>query len=299
MRARKSGNEQRNADLGIIGGSGLYEFPGLTDPEEFPVETPYGPPSAPPVVGTVGGRRVAFLARHGTGHRIPPSRIPVRANLYALKALGVTEVVSVSAVGSLREEYAPGHLVVPDQIVDRTRGGRPATFFSSGVVVHVSLADPYCPRLRAALTDAARAAHPTVHPAGTYLCMEGPQFSTRAESQLYRAWGMDVIGMTAQPEAKLAREAELCYAGLSLVTDYDCWHTGHDSVDARTVAEVMAANVIAARAVLSGLAHATAPADCACHHALDGAVLTDPLAAAQVPEEEVPALLRKGFARRG
>ncbi|WFB10832.1 S-methyl-5'-thioadenosine phosphorylase [Streptomyces sp. LX-29] len=263
------------ADLGIVGGSGLYALEGLEDAREITLTTPYGEPSGPLTLGTVGGRQIAFVPRHGAGHRIPPSEIPARANVYALKSLGVSEVISVSAVGSLREDYAPGDLVILDQLVDRTRGARPASFFGDGMVAHVSLADPYCGRLRPALERAARAAHPSVHGAGTYCCIEGPQFSTRAESRLYRSWGMDVIGMTALPEARLAREAELCYVGLALVTDYDCWHPRHGSVDARTVAEVMSANVSVARRTLSGFARSSTPDDCTCHRALDGAVMTD------------------------
>ncbi|MEU4683773.1 S-methyl-5'-thioadenosine phosphorylase [Streptomyces xinghaiensis] len=281
-----------SADLGIIGGSGIYAFDGLEDVEEIELRTPYGDPSGPLVLGTTGGRRAAFVPRHGRGHFIPPSGIPSRANIYALKSLGVREVISVSAVGSLRGDFAPGDMVVPDQIIDRTRGMRPGSFFGDGMVAHVSLADPYCVRLRPQLEAAANVVHPAVHDAGTYCCIEGPQFSTRAESELYRSWGMDVIGMTALPEAKLAREAELCYVGLALVTDYDCWHPGHDSVDAQSVAEVMAANVSAAQRVLAEFAAATEPASCSCHRALDGAIMTDRQVIARASGAPVPTLLR-------
>jgi 5'-methylthioadenosine phosphorylase len=292
-------NENPRADLGIIGGSGLYDLAGVADPVEVRLSTPYGDPSGPLRLGTIGGRRVAFLPRHGMGHRIPPGEIPARANIYALKALGVREVISVSAVGSLREEYAPGDMVVLDQIVDRTRGMRAASFFGEGMVVHVSLADPYCARLRRILEKSARGVHARVHDAGTYCCMEGPQFSTRAESALYRSWGMDVIGMTALPEAKLAREAELCYTGLALVTDYDCWHPGHDSVDARTVAEVMKANAVAAQETLASFARSTTPDACSCQRALDGALMTDPGIVPPDARNGVPALLWERLRDRG
>jgi len=264
------------AEVGIIGGSGLYALDGLTDVRRVRVDTPYGEPSGELVLGSLSGTSVAFLPRHGEGHRISPSRIPVRANLWALKSLGVRQVFAITAVGSLREDHAPGDLVVPDQIVDRTREGRDGTFFDDGVVVHVPFATPYCDRLRPLLADAARGATTaTVHERGTYCCIEGPQFSTRAESELYRRWGLDVIGMTAVPEARLAREAELCYAGLCLVTDYDCWHDGHADVTAAAVAEVMHRNGEAAKATLRAVvAKAADDPACACHHALAGAIIT-------------------------
>jgi 5'-methylthioadenosine phosphorylase len=265
------------AEIGIVGGSGLYELDGLQDAEWVRVPTPYGETSDALLVGTLAGRGVAFLPRHGRGHLLTPSEIPVRANVYALKSLGVRSVLSVSAVGSLREHLAPGDLVVCDQIVDRTRGVRPSTFFGGGLVVHVAFDEPYCSRLRALLADVApRVSGAEVHTSGTYCCMEGPQFSTRAESELYRSWGMDVIGMTALPEAKLAREAELCYAGLALVTDYDCWHPDHGTVTAELVAEVMGRNAQAAKAVVSAFVGSPdVDADCACHSALAHAIITD------------------------
>ncbi|MBA2276245.1 MAG: S-methyl-5'-thioadenosine phosphorylase, partial [Chloroflexia bacterium] len=209
--------------LGVIGGSGLYDLPELENVESREVETPFGFPSSPLVVGTLHGLRIAFLARHGRGHRLNPSEVPYRANIWAMRALGVSHVLSVSAVGSLREEMAPRAAVVPDQIIDRTVG-RPRTFFEGGIVAHVGLADPFCPGLRDAIVASCRVHAPAVHDGGVYLCIEGPQFSTRAESNLYRAWNGAVIGMTAMPEARLAREAGLCYATAAMVTDYDVWH---------------------------------------------------------------------------
>ena len=248
----------------------------LDDPRSLTVTTPYGEPSGPITVGELAGRRVAFVPRHGVGHRLTPAEVPARANIYALRQLGVRDVVAVSAVGSLAEKIAPGDLVVPDQVVDRTHG-RPASFFGAGLVVHVAMADPFCRRLREPLLAAARQSTATVHDSVGYLCMEGPQFSTRAESELHRAWGLGVVGMTAMPEAKLAREAELCYASLALVTDYDCWYDGHEEVSAGLVAEVMRRNVATAVTVLERLVPLLErEADCSCRHALDGAVLTDP-----------------------
>lgn len=265
-----------NIDIGVIGGSGVYALDEIENPRQVNVKTPYGEPSAPLVCGSLHGRSVAFIARHGVGHRIAPANIPARANIYALKSLGARMVISCSAVGSLREDYRPGDLVVPDQIVDRTHGIRPATFFDEGIVVHVPFGDPYCDHLRQSLTAAARkVTSATVHESGTYCCMEGPQFSTRAESNLYRSWGMDVIGMTALPEAKLAREAELCYAALALVTDYDCWHAGEEAVTAATVTEVMSRNAANAKLTVSRLVEtADIARACACHEALASSIIT-------------------------
>lgn len=263
-------------ELGVIGGSGLYELAGLVDPREVTVSTPYGDPSDAVVVGELSGRRVAFLARHGRGHRITPSEVPAAANIYALKTLGVTELLSVSAVGSLREQLRPGDFVVPDQLVDLTKGLRRYSFFGDGVVAHLPFADPYCGRLRSALLGVAGGGPTRVHDAGTYVCIEGPQFSTRAESALYRSWGMDVIGMTASPEAKLAREAGICLANLALVTDYDCWHETEEAVTADLVAAVMAKNVTAAKNVIETFARQVSPArTCACRTSLAQAVLSD------------------------
>src|ERR687890_1570300 len=224
--------------IGIIGGSGLYQMPELKDVEEVSVETPFGPPSDAFIVGTVEGERVAFLPRHGRGHRLTPTEVPFRANIYAMKLLGVESILSASAVGSLQEQYAPPDMVIPDQFFDRTRArAHESTFFGEGIVGHVTFAHPVCHDLGDVLEESCRAAEVNVHRGGTYLCMEGPAFSTKAESNVYRSWGMDIIGMTNLQEAKLAREAEICYATLALVTDYDCWHPDHDAV---TVTDIIA-----------------------------------------------------------
>lgn len=261
--------------LAVIGGSGFYEMPGLGDVEEVVIDTPYGAPSDAIRVGSLDGRRVAFLARHGRHHSILPAELPQRANIWALKSLGVRSVLAVSAVGSLREAYQPGELAIPDQLIDRTRGMRPATFFGNGVVAHVGFADPFCPALREATLSAAKAAGAAAHDGGTYVCIEGPAFGTRAESALYRQWGASVVGMTALPEAKLAREAELCYALLAAVTDYDSWHEGHDAVDARSVFQVLQRNAAVSREVVRALsAGLPDPSGCACQVALDSALVT-------------------------
>ncbi|AGL15334.1 S-methyl-5'-thioadenosine phosphorylase [Actinoplanes sp. N902-109] len=267
----------RTPRIGVIGGSGLYDLELLEQVETIAVRTPYGQPSGDITVGNLLGVRIAFLPRHGTGHRLSPSEVPARANIHALRELGVRQIIAISAVGSLTERFAPGTLVVPDQLVDRTKGVRPATFFGGGAVAHVSMADPFCERLRADLGTAGKTAGYDLADGATYCCIEGPQFSTRAESHLYRSWGLDIIGMTAVPEAALAREAQLCYAGLALVTDYDCWHESEEAVTAGMVAETMRANVRAAREVLKeAVTTIDRTADCTCHHALTGAVLTDP-----------------------
>ena len=229
------------ADIAVIGGSGLYEMDGLEHVRETRVSTPFGRPSDAVILGTLSGRRVAFLSRHGRGHRISPSMINYRANVYALKSLGVTRIFSVSAVGSMKERIHPGHMVLPDQFIDRTTR-RLSTFFDQGLVAHVTFADPVCRVLASQLGDAARSMGATFHVGGTYLCIEGPQFSTKAESSLYRQWGVDVIGMTNATEAKLAREAEICYATLALVTDYDCWHQSEEPVSVEAILSVMHAN---------------------------------------------------------
>lgn len=238
--------------LGVIGGSGLYDIPGLTGTWKT-IDTPWGRPSDQLFDAELDGQRVVFLPRHGRGHHTPPSAINYRANIDALKRLGVTDVLSISAVGSLKEEYPPGHFVAVDQYIDRTFA-REKSFFGTGCVAHVSVADPVCPRLTGLAVAAARAAGATVAEGGTYLVMEGPQFSTRAESNLYRAWGCSVIGMTNMPEAKLAREAELPYASIAMVTDYDCWHDGHEAVEVSHILEVMHANAAKAKALVAGLA---------------------------------------------
>ncbi len=265
--------------LGIIGGSGLYQMDGLTDATWRDVATPWGPPSDAILVGTLDGAPIAFLPRHGRGHRIPPTDLNFRANIAALKQIGVTEVVSLSAVGSLREDLAPGTFVIVDQFVDRTFA-RVKSFFGPGLVAHVSMANPVCGRLGDALEAAGRALGLSVARAGTYLVMEGPQFSTKAESALYRSWGMSVIGMTNMPEAKLAREAELCYATVAMVTDYDCWHPTHGHVTLDQVVKVVLANAGAARrlvrAVAPRLGRVEAGCPNGCDRALDSAIMTAP-----------------------
>jgi 5'-methylthioadenosine phosphorylase len=267
----------RAAEIGIIGGSGLYEMGGVTDAHEVAVETPFGPPSDVLVLGTLEGRKVAFLPRHGRGHRISPSEINFRANVYALKSIGVERILSVSAVGSLKEKYAPLHMVIPDQFVDRTFA-RPSTFFGRGLVAHVAFAHPFCADLGRVLGTAARAAGATVHEGGTYICIEGPQFSTRAESELYRSWGMDIIGMTNLQEARLAREAEICYSTLAMVTDYDCWHPDHDAVTVDQIIQNLVTNAAAARNVLRETVKnvPSGPRRCECASALSHALITAP-----------------------
>ncbi|MCY3846073.1 MAG: S-methyl-5'-thioadenosine phosphorylase [Acidobacteria bacterium] len=267
--------------VGVIGGSGIYEMAGLTDREERVVETPFGPPSAPYVLGRLDGRRVAFLARHGAGHRLLPTELNFRANIYGFKALGVEWIVSASAVGSLQERYRPEDIVVPDQFLDRTRG-RVSTFFGNGLVAHVSFAHPVCPTLSALAAEAGEAAGASVHRGGTYVCMEGPQFSTLAESKLYRSWGMDVIGMTNLQEAKLAREAEICFATLALVTDYDCWHPDHDNVSVEMVIETLQHNAETARRVIRMVVdRLPVERGCECATALATAIITRPEAVAE------------------
>ncbi|OFW29940.1 MAG: methylthioadenosine phosphorylase [Acidobacteria bacterium RIFCSPLOWO2_02_FULL_65_29] len=272
-------------ELGIIGGSGLYDMAELTGREEKTIATPFGDPSGPYVVGTLRGKCVAFLARHGAGHRILPSEMNFRANIYGFKALGVERIISASAVGSLKEEYRPLDILVPDQFFDRTKG-RISTFFGRGLAAHIAFAHPLCGVLSAIAADAAQAVGATVHRGGTYVNMEGPQFSTLAESNLYRAWGMDVIGMTNLQEAKLAREAEICYATLALVTDYDCWHPDHDSVTVDLIiANLMHNAVTAQKTIAEAVSRISGPRTCACKDALATAIITRP--------EQVPAQTRK------
>ena len=260
--------------VGVVGGSGLYAMDGLEDIEERTLSTPFGEPSDAYVIGHLGGTRMVFLPRHGRAHRVLPSEINYRANIWGMKALGVTRILSVSAVGSMREDVAPGEFVAVDQFVDRTRH-RPDTFFGEGVVAHVMFADPVCPDVHDVLVGASRASDVKIHTNGTYLNMEGPQFSTRAESNIYRSWGVDVIGMTNLQEAKLAREAELCYATLAMATDYDCWHDGHDDVTADAVMQIMATNVGNARNVIrNAVPMLKAERPCLCARALDGALVT-------------------------
>ncbi len=269
----------RPARIGVIGGSGFYEMEGLSDIEEVRPTTPFGDPSDAVVIGTLRGVRVAFLPRHGKGHRLLPAEVPSRANIYALKSLGVEFVIGVSAVGSLRQEITPLDMVVPDQLIDKTQG-RPGSFFGRGLVAHVAFADPFCPVLSQILFECTQQASAEgggvrVHRGGTYVVMEGPAFSTRAESHLHRVWGADLIGMTALPEAKLAREAEMCYAILACVTDYDCWHETEESVSAEMIIANLRRNAAAAQKVVS-LAVQRLPQErtCACAHALRDALVT-------------------------
>ncbi len=264
--------------LGVIGGSGLYDLPGLSNLRKETLKTPFGEPSGDYLLGTLGGSELVFLPRHGPGHRLTPTEVNYRANIHGMKQLGVTRLVSVSAVGSMKEEIVPGHLVLPDQFIDRTFA-RPKTFFGEGVVAHVGFSDPVCPQLHQHLEAACFATGARTHVGGTYLCIEGPQFSTRAESELYRSWKIDVIGMTALPEAKLAREAELCYATLALATDYDCWHQGHDAVSVEQVVKVIQKNVAVASEVVRAAVLQLSRLEersCKCDHALDFAVMTTP-----------------------
>lgn len=263
--------------LAVIGGSGFYNMPDLEEVERWQPDTPFGPASDEIVIGSLHGKRVAFVPRHGVGHRLMPHEIPVRANIWALKALGVQGILAVSAVGSLKQEIVPGHMVVPDQIIDRTRGSRPTTFFGDGIVVHVGFADPFCPDLSARLVDSAGRVGQTVHAGGAYIAMEGPLFSTRAESHTYRSWNASIIGMTAVPEAKLAREAEIAYAMLATATDYDVWHESEADVSAAAVAEIVAQNVQSAQRIVADVA-LNLPADwtSTAEGALFGAIMTDP-----------------------
>lgn len=262
--------------LGVIGGSGLYEMAELTDREERRLKTPFGDPSGAYVTGTLRGKRVAFLPRHDVGHRLMPSELNFRANIYGFKLLGVEAIISASAVGSLREEMKPLDLVFPDQFIDRTFN-RHATFFGSGIVAHVGFAHPVCDRLRKITATCAEQAGATVHRDGTYVCMEGPQFSTLAESKLYRSWGADIIGMTNLQEAKLAREAEICYTTMALVTDYDCWHPDHDAVTVEMIIENLTQNAKMAQQVIARAVEAyRGPRDCGCGSALATAIITRP-----------------------
>jgi 5'-methylthioadenosine phosphorylase len=283
-----------NSVLGIIGGSGFYQMPGLETVEAIDLATPFGAPSDAYYRGRIGGVEAIFLARHGRGHRILPSEINFRANIYGLKQLGVDRLVSISTAGSMKEHIAPGDFVIVDQFVDHTYLRRP-TFFGDGIVGHVSLADPVCRDLRRELSEAGRAVGAKVHDGGTYLCIEGPQFSTRAESMLYRAWGVDVISMTAMQEARLAREAELCYATLTLVTDYDCWHQSVGAVDINEILRVMRLNVEKAQRTIGELAMQLGGKErtCGCGEALKDAIITDKGAIPAAIREKLRPLIGK------
>jgi 5'-methylthioadenosine phosphorylase len=282
------------AKIGIIGGSGLYQMEGLSDFREISVETPFGMPSDNFILGTLEGSRVAFLARHGRGHRLLPGELPFRANIYAMKLLGVQWIISASAVGSLQEQYAPTDIVIPDQFFDRTRG-RISTFFGDGIVAHITFAHPVCRDLCEVLAAAGESSGVKIHRGGTYLCMEGPAFSTLAESKLYRSWGMDVIGMTNLQEAKLAREAEICYATLALVTDYDCWHPDHDAVTVDMVIDFLNKNSANAQKIIREAVRLLGRSDKSCQYssALKNAILTHRDAISQEAKQRLGAIIGK------
>ncbi|QNI37597.1 S-methyl-5'-thioadenosine phosphorylase [Edaphobacter albus] len=283
----------KKAEIGIIGGSGLYAMPGLTDVHEEKITTPFGDPSDAFILGELEGRKVAFLARHGRGHRLLPSELNFRANIYGMKMLGVERILSVSAVGSLKEEHKPTDFVMPDQFIDRTFA-RKSTFFGEGIVAHVAFGDPVCATVSSVFKKACDTVGVVGKSGGTYVCMEGPQFSTRAESNLYRSWGADVIGMTNLQEAKLAREAEICYATMAMVTDYDCWHEGHDDVTVDQIVAVMHQNATNAQKVVRA-AVAALPQEktCACGDALKYAILTDRKAIPAETKQRLDLLIGK------
>ena len=282
--------------IGIIGGSGLYQMPELLDVEEVELETPFGKPSDAFIVGTLEGIPVAFLPRHGRGHSLTPTEVPYRANIYALKMLGVERILSASAVGSLQEQYAPLDMVIPDQFFDRTRArARESTFFGEGIVAHVTFAHPVCSDLGDVIEAACKVAEVKTHRGGTYLCMEGPAFSTKAESEVYRSWGMDIIGMTNLQEAKLAREAEICYSTLALVTDYDCWHPGHDDVTIDIVVEYLNKNVRNAQLIMKEAVRQLAglERECKCSSALKNAIFTAPHLWPPETRQKLDAIVKK------
>jgi 5'-methylthioadenosine phosphorylase len=283
------------ADIGIIGGSGLYSMPGFEQAEEVVIKTPFGDPSDNYVLGSLAGKRVAFLTRHGRGHRIMPSELNFRANIYGMKSLGVERIISLSAVGSLKEEHRPLDFVIPDQFFDRTRG-RISTFFGEGLVAHISFADPICPQLAGTVAAACASVGVTAKKGGTYLCMEGPAFSTKAESNVYRSWGMDVIGMTNLQEAKLAREAEICYVTVAMVTDYDCWHPQHDAVTVTDIIANLVKNASNACAVVSAAVSAMPVGrTCKCGSALAHALMTDRALVPPATRQKLGILIDKYF----
>jgi 5'-methylthioadenosine phosphorylase len=282
-----------NAEIGIIGGSGLYDMAELKNRQEVSLTTPFGDPSGRYVLGTLRGRKVAFLARHGLGHRISPSELNFRANIFGMKKLGVDAILSASAVGSLKEELKPLDIVVPDQFIDRTHG-RISTFFGRGLVAHVAFAHPICGTLAKVAAGAGRAVGATVHEGGTYVCMEGPQFSTVAESNLYRSWGADIIGMTNLQEAKLAREAEICYTTIALVTDYDCWHADHDAVTVDMVVATLLQNAKTAQELIAeAVQHVPETRTCGCATALKSAIITRPEAIPSAVKKELEPIIGK------
>jgi len=285
LRAKRMTKAKMRAALGVIGGSGLYEMEGLREVQKVQVRTPFGAPSDAIMVGILDETKVAFLSRHGRGHHLHPGEINYRANIYALKSLGVTQVISISAVGSMKESIRPGDVVFPDQFIDLTKQ-RDSTFFEGGMVAHVAFGEPVCGTLSRTLVSTGQRLDATFHPGGTYLCMEGPQFSTKSESRLYRAWGVDVIGMTNMPEVKLAREAELCYATMALVTDYDCWHETEDAVTVEAILATLHQNVALAKRLLKTSAPSLAALPpCVCQQALTNAIVTAPTS--------IPATVRK------
>lgn len=284
----------RDIKLAVIGGSGVYQIEGLEDVEERAVSTPFGEPSDSLFVGTLSGRRIAFLPRHARGHRLMPTEVPSRANIYALKSLGVERIISISAVGSMREDFAPLDIVIPDQLFDRTRQ-RPGTFFGNGLVGHISFAEPFCPELNQVLYQAAKTAGAQVHNGGTMVVIEGPAFSTKAESRTYRQWGMDIIGMTALPEARLAREAEICYSAVAMVTDYDVWHEGHEAVTVEMVVQNLLRNAEMGKSILkSALPHVPAErTTCPCYNSLKDALITNPGAVPESTANKLDLLVGK------
>jgi 5'-methylthioadenosine phosphorylase len=281
--------------IGVIGGSGLYEIEGLTNLQEVTVGTPFGAPSDTYMTGSLGDAELVFLPRHGRGHRLLPSEVNYRANIYGMKTLGVERIISVSAVGSMKEEIVPGQIVIPDQFFDRTQGKRAATFFGDGVVGHVQFADPVCVDLSAVLVKSARDVGATVHAGGTYLCIEGPNFSTRAESRIYRSWGVDIIGMTNLPEARLAREAEMCYGTVALATDYDCWHEGHDDVSVEAVISIIQQNVATAKKIITTVVQnlTSQQKNCHCDEALKFAIMTDKSLIPSATQEALKPIIGK------
>jgi 5'-methylthioadenosine phosphorylase len=282
--------------LAVIGGSGVYDMAALTDVEERRIATPFGEPSDAVTVGTLGGRRVAFLPRHGKGHRLMPTEVNARANIWALKSLGVERIISVTACGSLRRALAPRHVVIPDQLFDHTRARDAYTFFGDGLVAHIGFEEPFCPHLSDQLFEAVEAASGTVHRGGTFITIEGPRFSTRAESNIYRGWGCDIIGMTATPEAQLAREAEICYAAMAHVTDYDVWHETEEAVNIEMlIANLQANAALAKRAIRHVASHLPAERPCACGSALSTAILTQPAAITDQVKGKYRLLIGKYF----
>lgn len=279
--------------LGVIGGSGLYDFPALTEVKKIDLDTPFGKPSAPITVGTLTGKRVAFLARHGLGHTLTPTEVNYRANIYALKSLGVDQVVSISACGSLREDFAPGNIVIPSQLFDFTNQ-RKRSFFGDGLVVHVGVADPFCERLSTSLYQVVTSTGVTAHNGGSMITIEGPRFSTKAESNTFRSWGMSLIGMTTSPEAFLAREAEMCYAVMAHVTDYDVWHLSETSVSVDMVLKTLHENTeVAQKSILQLVSQLGEPETCACRHALANAIITRPDAVSSNARKNVDLLIKK------